>query len=407
MKILGVIVEYNPFHNGHLYHLEKSKKISGSTHTVAVMSGHFLQRGEPALMDKWTRARIAVENGVDLVIELPFAYSCQSADIFAYGSIQMLHYLNIVDTVVFGCEDNDLDALMKVKNIIRYEPKDFQVLLKKYLNEGKSFPKARELALQSFLPGQEKIISTPNNILAIAYLKWLDTFNSPMIPIPIRRKSTGYHDIQPADNIASATYIRNEIAKHNKADPIALLVPPVTFRNMVEYEKAQDYNHLENYYPLIKSNILRSTKDELSKYFDVNEGLENRIFKAFGNSTSMDNLIKNMGTKRYTSTRIKRILFNHLLNHNKKEVFRVYKDKHFLPYTRILAFNEKGKEIIVHIKNNSSSPMITNVGRAYHGLTPQQQYVLDKDILATDFYNLPLQGSLFHMDYYKKPEIIK
>lgn len=407
LKILSIVTEYNPFHNGHKYHLRKSLELTGCTHTLAIMSGNFLQRGEPSLMDKWTRAKSAVQNGIDLVIELPFVYSCQSADVFAYGSILHLNQLKGVDYISFGCENNNLDSLITIKNIIKDEPMEYKISLKKYLDSGLSFPKARELALSYLLKGEEKIISSPNNILALSYLKWLDLFNSTIKPIPVKRQHAGYHDLEAVENIASATMIRNTLGLTNNSQDIKDYVTNDTYQIMSNYEQYHAFNKFANYFTLIKSNLLRASRDELINYFDINEGLENRIINVFGKSKSMDELIERIITKRYTSTRIKRVLVNHLLNHSKINHYNVYKNPLYTPYIRILAFNEKGKDMINLFKKDSMAPIITNVSKSYSDLTQLQKYVMDKDILATDYYYLPIEPSSYHMDYLKKPEIIK
>lgn len=404
MKTLGIISEYNPFHNGHLYHLSKSKELTGSSHTVAIMSGHFLQRGEPALMDKWTRAKIAVENGIDLVIEIPFIYSCQSADIFAYGSINILNQLGVIDNVAFGCENSDLDGLSKIKDIIKNEPDNFQQALKTQLNKGNSYPRARELALKEVLPSLDSYISTPNNILAISYLMWLDSFESDIKPVAIQREKTGYHDLKTIDNFASATYIRKEIIEYNNTDNIKNFVPEKTWYNLINYNN--NFNDIEKYFIIINSNLMRQNKEDLLKYFDINEGLENKIIKELGNSRNINELLDRIVSKRYTSTRIKRFFFNNLFRHTKKDVFQVYKNSMFTPYARILAFNKNGQEIIYSIKEKSEIPIISNLGKSYNHLTSLQRYAIDKDVLSTDYYYLPIENSSYHLDYYKKPEII-
>lgn len=403
MNLLSIISEYNPFHNGHDYHLRTSIKTNKSSHTMAIMSGHFLQRGEPALIDKWTRAKIAVKNGIDLVVELPFVYSCQSAEIFAYGAILILNSLNVVNNLCFGCEDNSLDSLQKIAQILVKEPKEYKLLLKNYLNKGLSFPKARQLAVGEIYPDCRNLIDKPNNILAIEYLKWLYAFNSNITPVPIKRVKAGYHDLKPVENFVGATYIRN-LMRENDLSIIKPYVPSSTFREINTYYDS--FAHLDDYYSFILSNLLKSEATDLKKIFDVGEGLENRILKTAYVASNMDELIEKIKTKRYTSTRIKRILVHFLLGYTKNHVEKFFKNDAYKPYLRVLAFNDKGREILKYIKENSDIKIITNVKKDYKALDPLQKLSLDLDVRATNFYYLVANRSKLNKDFIYGPEII-
>lgn len=406
MKILSIVAEYNPFHNGHLYHLETSKEITKCTHTIAIMSGNFLQRGEPALMDKWTRAKTAVENGIDLVIELPVAFSCQSAEIFAYGAVKILNDLDIIDSISFGCEDNNLIKLKSVANLLVKEPQEYKNDLKFYLNQGISYPKARQLAVKKFDDVDGEILSTSNNILAVEYLKWLIKLDSNIEPIPIKRANTSYHSDKVINNFAGATYIRNQIRENNNIECIKNVIPKKTLNNMKKYMQVNEFNKMENYFEIIISQLLKLSPEKLIEYFDVKEGLENRIINSIYTSNNTEELIDNIITKRYTSTRIKRILLNCLLEHKELNMRKVFNTS-FTPYVRILAFNDKGKEIIKKIKDKEKSTIITNVSKKYNELNNLQRYCIEKDILSTKYFFLKSNIKKMNNDYYKKPEIVK
>ena len=226
-KVLGIVAEYNPFHNGHLYHIEQSKKITGANYTVAIMSGNFTQRGSTSLIDKWSKAEIAIQSGIDLVIELPVLYSISSAENFAEGAIKILESLKVVDYISFGAETEDIQILNKFAEVLCNEPKEYKTLLAHELKKGISFPKARENALLMYLNDIRKyanVLSSPNNILGIEYLKALRKFKSKVQPVSIPRYEAGYHDLDFSGNIASSTAIRNMI-KNNGFNALPSLVP--------------------------------------------------------------------------------------------------------------------------------------------------------------------------------------
>ena len=235
-KVLGIVGEYNPFHNGHLYHLEESKKITGSTYTVAIMSGNFTQRGSTSLIDKWSKVEMAIQNGIDLVIELPVLYATSSAENFADGAVKILDSLKVVDYISFGSETSDIDALNKLADVLYKEPKKYKTLLSHELNKGISFPKARENALMMYLNDIRKyvnVLSSPNNILGIEYLKALKKYKSNIQPISIARYEAGYNDISYSGNIASATAIRN-IVKNGGFDILRRLLPAPSYSILLE-----------------------------------------------------------------------------------------------------------------------------------------------------------------------------
>jgi predicted nucleotidyltransferase len=411
MKVLGIVAEYNPFHNGHLYHLEESKKKSGCTHTVAIMSGSFLQRGEPALVDKWTRAHAAVKNGIDLVVELPYAYSCQSAEIFAYGAIRTLDETKSVDYIAFGSEAGDMSKLSAAAKILADEPEAFKANLKKNLELGLSFPKAREISLHACTPqiSKENLISQPNNILALEYLKWIYRLSSNIQPMQINRIKVGYHSDFSSEGIASATHIRNLITRNsNWNDVLKPLVPKSTYNIILNYSKNQSFNTLDDYYEIIASVLLKSSAKEISLYPDVTEGLENRLLRSLKKSFSAtDELIRDVSSKRYPSTRISRILCHLITNYKEADVDKFYRDRSYCPYLRILAFNANGRELINKIKNNSDMSVITNLGKSQKNLNPAQMECLRHDIVSTDIYFLKTDIKKIGSDYIQSPIYIK
>lgn len=406
MKVLGIIAEYNPFHNGHLHHLAESKSASQCTHTVAVMSGHFLQRGEPALMDKWSRARAAVHNGVDLVLELPFAYSCQSAEIFAYGGVRILNDLNIVDCLSFGSETDNLTLLMNVAKELAFESEEFKASLYGHLKDGNSYPKARELALKDQW-GAIEIPSRSNDILGIEYLKWMIRLDSLMEPILIPRYKVDYHSKKPEGGIASATYIRNMVlGEDGSTEDLANLVPGETYKEIQRYLQENRYNQLEHYLDNILLELMRSAPETLLLYTDIKEGLENKLIESGLRAENVDELIHSTMSKRYTYTRISRILCHLLHGYDTQKQEMFFFDKGFTPYLRVLAFNNKGRDLLRHIGKKSASPIITNLGRSRKGLDQAQLACLQMDTLSSNLYFLKTNLQRLQEDYYRNPEYV-
>ncbi len=422
MNILGLIVEYNPFHNGHLYHLNKSIEKTKATHTVAIMSGSFLQRGEPALFDKHTRAKIAVENGVDLVLELPTLFACQSAEIFAHGAITTLNSLNCIDSVCFGSEEGNTDILYTISKILVDEPNEFKEYLKNHLTTGQPFPTARSYALYDYISKYnlinisktklQDVLNSSNNILGLEYIKSLLKLKSNINIFTIGRIQSAYNSETIESSICSATAIRKSLKDLKDISFMNSVVPRPTF-NIIEDKINNNFNPMfdEHYFHILSSIILRDVH-LLDQYFDVIEGIENRIYENIFKSTSYEDLILKTKSKRYTLTKIKRILNNILLGITKESMCKV-KDINFMPYIRVLAFNDKGREILKEIKNNSDVKIINKFANISFSLDDDVlKTLIDYDIKATNMYN-----SIYYkdnkellkgpMDYYTTPIYVK
>ena len=413
MKVLGLIAEYNPFHNGHKYHLEKSLEKTSCDYSIAVMSGSFVQRGEPSFINKWTKAKTAIDNGVDLVIELPTLYSTQSAELFASGAIEILNSMNIVDFISFGSETGKLEPLEIISEILSNEPKDFKDNLEFYLSLGNSFPKSRSLALESFLKRRrffhkydfKSILNMPNNILGIEYLKALQKTNSNIKAFTLERVGSGYKDSSINNEFASATGIRNLILNKN-IDSIKDLIPFATYLALKDYVRNyKHFNKIGNYGQVIKYLILTKNKEELKKIFDIDEGLENRIRKQIRNDDSVSDIITNISTKRYPYTRIQRIFMHLLLGLDSEGVKNAYINKP--NYIRILGSNKKGFKLINEIKEKSDIEVITKFSN-YNKLKIESiNTFLSFEEKATNIYFLGLGASehLDNMDYLTTPYI--
>ncbi len=403
--VLGIIAEYNPFHNGHFYHLEESKKQSGCNYSVAVMSGNFVQRGEPAIINKWDRAGMAVLNGIDLVLELPTVYSISSAENFAEGAIKLLDSLSIVDTFSFGAEASNLNILNEFAEILYQEPAEYISILNHELSKGISYPKARENALLMYLNDIRKyanVLSSPNNILGIEYLKALKRLRSRMIPFSIERLGPKHDELTIEDNISSASYIRKLIEK-NKSNQTSSLLPRFSYSILENcIKKGNVVSSLKCFEKEILYCLRKMTCEEIANLPDVTEGLENLIKDSANSCNSITELISKIKTKRYTETRIKRILLYTLIGITKKDM--ALSRKH-VPYVRVLALNNNGKKLLSDIAiSNPKLPIITSVKR-FMDSNPNKNLLnmLQKDIFATNVYTLGYEyDSIANLDFTNK-----
>ena len=335
MEIIGIIAEYNPFHNGHDYHLKEIKKKHPNSLLILVMSGNFTQRGDTSIINKWDKTKIALAHNIDLVIELPFYFACNSADLFAKGSIAILNELKATH-LIFGSESNNINEL---QNIIEIETKkEFKEKLKEELNKGNSYPKAYDNALQTY----NLHIKEPNDLLGLSYLREIKNTNSAIIPETIKRTNS-YHD-QQITKISSASAIRNAIKNKQTVNEA---IPEETKKYL-----NQPLYYLDNYFPLLKYKII--SEKTLKSFLGIEEGLESRIKQSIIKSTNLEELIENIKTKRYTYNRIKRTLVYILCNIKKEDI-----KTNNLKYIRILGFNPKGQQYLHQIKKDINLPIIT------------------------------------------------
>lgn len=383
MRIVGIIAEYNPFHNGHLYHLEECKRQAQADAAVIIMSGNFTQRGEPAVLNKWVRSRLAVDSGADLVLELPFAYSVSSAEYFAKGGVGILSGLGCITHLGFGAEKGELEELQAIGRILAEEPEAYRTKLKAALSQGHSYAKARELALEMCMGFCKKeLVLTPNNILAVEYMKQLILQGDNITPIMIKRRGAGYFEQKPQGDIASATAIRSHISKVDRKKYIPLSVEK-------EMEKQPD---LSGYFTLVRSALLRSNREELASLLSVSEGLENRLKAHIRKADSLDELVECVKSKRYPETRITRILCQAVMN------LTPFEDCF---YARVLAAGKRGTKLLKEIKKTAEIPIITNINKE-----PELPSIMKYDILASDLYNLLAGADLYkNSDYVVHPYI--
>lgn len=408
-RVLGIIAEYNPFHNGHLYQIEEAKKQTGADYVVAVISGNFTQRGNTSLVNKWVKTDMALRSGVDIVIELPTVYSISSAENFAEGAIKILDSLKIVDTLCFGTETADFAALNNIANVLYNEPKEYVSLLNHELGKGVSYPKARESALMMYLNDIKRyanILSGSNNILAIEYLKALKKLKSSMRPFSVQRKKVYYNDERIVDEFASSTAIRKLVSR-GQYDEIRKVVPTSSYMLLKEeIRKGSFVLDILKYEKEILYNLRKMTISEIAELPDVTEGLEHVIKNGANSCNSILDLMDIVKSKRYTQTRIQRILLYALLGITKKDMLNARK---VTPYVRVLGFNKNGREMLSEICNeNRRINMITSVKKFEElNLNKALKEMLDKDIFATNVYTLGYEyNSYANLDYTNKMVIV-
>lgn len=392
MKVTGIIVEYNPFHNGHLYHLDETRKTTKADCIIAVMSGNFVQRGEPAFLDKWYRTEMALTAGIDLVIELPLLYSISSAEGFAFGAVSILNKLGIVNSLCFGSESGDIDDLIKVSEILAMEPDEYRNLLREYLDMGLSFPAAREKAVIQYSINKStmnmapeaigEIVSNSNNILAIEYIKSLIKLGSSIKPFTIGRVNNKYNEIELTGSISSATAIRNNFSNR---DVIKNSLPSYVMEIINKaMEEGRGPLSINDFSQLILYKLRTLAPEEIRNFIDVSEGLEYKIKQAADESADVYEIIDKVKNKRFTSTRIQRILMYALLNITKDLQPRI---KLSPEYIRVLGFSPNGRRMLKEIKNHCDLPIITNP-------SIRDLELLKYDILSTDIYSLGFKSHL-------------
>ena len=368
MHNIAIISEYNPFHNGHKFQIDQTRKILGeNSKIISLMSGNFVQRGDFAILDKHTRAKMAVLGGVDLVFELPICYAISSAEFFARGSILALNKLNSIDYLCFGSECGNINILCEIADILLND--DFDI--KDYMKTGVSYPKALDLALSKYDKNYSEIIRNPNNTLAIEYIKALKSTNSKIKPMTILRENVSHHSEEVVNDFASASYIRQNIREN-----ISSLMPKQCFDvlNTAILDGCAP-NNIKDVENSVLSFLKRKDENYFKTIFDVSEGLEFKIVKSLKDSTSLDELYGKIKSKRYTLSRIRRIILNAYLEITKENI------KTTPTALKVLAFNDSGREVLRNLKDVSEIDIVTK---------PLDYSSYDKNIfnISTDLYSM-------------------
>ena len=378
-NVIGLIVEYNPFHNGHLHHIQEIDRLFEDNIKIAVMSGDYVQRGEPSLINKLEKTKIALSQGIDIVIELPAFYSTQSAEIFAKGSVNLLNKLSC-SHIVFGSESNDLEKLKRIATI--FMTKEFELSLREFLAEGLSYPTAFSKALFD-----EKLGS--NDILALEYLKAIKAINPKIEAYCIKREKTGYYDDEK-DNFASATHIRKILLDYNKKkedklNKIKNLVPEFSYK--ILEENFGVFSCLSDFYDLIKYNIIKNHSN-LKNIQDLEVGLENRLYKYSLENLKFEDFFNKVLTKRITISRLQRILLHSLFNLTETITERV---KNKVSFVKILGFSTKGQEYLNYLKksdNYSERKILTSNRNLKEILNEEEIELFNFNELCSQIYRI-------------------
>lgn len=381
MKIIAIIAEYNPFHNGHLYQLQKSVQETGANGVIAIMSGNFVQRGQPAFFDKWTRTELALAAGVNLIVELPTFFATASAEQFAFGAIKLLNDTNIVKHLCFGSENMDKYAFDKIASILANEPHSFKLALNVALSQGLSFPIARELALKKALD-IDNIPNTSNSILGLEYFKALKKLNSTIEPHLIKRVGSGYNDERLNIGFSSATAIRKAYFDAQKNQEMFIFddLLPKSCNDYINQTHPVALS-AENFQDILLYKLRSSSASELSKFREVTEGLEYKLKTLSLKARNYTELMEGLKSKRYTTTKLSRMLNNILLN-----IPKDFTGTDHLNYLRVLGFDQTGQKILRMIKDSSDLNLITNLNHISNEL--KENPLLALDCLATDVYAL-------------------
>ncbi|HPT53572.1 MAG TPA: nucleotidyltransferase [Fervidobacterium sp.] len=402
MKVLGIVVEYNPFHFGHLNHLHQSIELVRPEYVVAVMSGNFCQRGEPAMINKFARAEIALRYGVDVVFELPTLYAIQDAGGFALGSIGILERTGVVSDIVFGSESGDLEFISRVANLLTYQSPEFEQSFKRQLKRGYSYPNARKYALMEVLDDKMERLSKSNDILGIEYVKALLKYNSKIRPHVIQRVGADYNDDDYKGRFSSASAIRKAIA-NGDFSKIGDAIPDWTFKVMKdEFEKGRGPVFWKDL-SFILALFRKMNREDFEKYYSFNEGLDLRFVESSRNAGDIQDFIDKVKTKRFTYSRIRRAMLHVLFDMDKEKV--ELSNEMGPQYLRLLGFTEKGRELLKIMKKKCTIPIISTAslyknildetqkkmseGKGHFEIEPGlYTWQFEKDILASDLYTL-------------------
>ena len=380
---IGIVAEYNPFHNGHFRQIELVKNRFPGQPIICVMSGNFVQRGEPAIWDKFVRTKAALICGADMVIELPLPFATASAEYFSHHAVALLESLGIVGHICFGSETGELLPLQRVAELLTDENAEFKQSLKTLLDQGHSYPTARHMAIKKLAPDAAEVLSTPNNILGIEYLKAIIRLDSDIKPFIIKREGEGYHSKDHTKELSSATAIRTAlIAGHKDLAGIPSELRPL----YNTYIERGDFFELDNLSQILHYIVKTCKVEQLANALDVSEGLHNSIIEACGKHQNISVILKELKSKRYAYTRLSRALLHIILSINKDD-FEEFMCG-FPHYIRVLGFRKEWECLFAYIDESTDIPIITNL-KNYEALSCLTgRKLLKKEIESSDIYNL-------------------
>ena len=364
MNVTAIISEYNPLHKGHLYHIETARKETDADFCIAIMSGNFVQRGTPAILDKYARAEAALKSGVDLVLELPAMYATASAEYFALGGVALANKLGCVTHLSFGSEYGQADKFMEAANLLINEPEEMKIPLKEALKEGLSYPAARAYAVKVSHPELADILETPNNILGVEYCKALLKLKSKIIPHTLKRQGQDYHSETADEGFASATGIRKLIGNNNPEQETILKaqLPPATYDCLSPYFGHRPLTE-DDLSMLLRYKLITENRSHLTEYFGVNKELSNRIYKHLSDFETFSSFAELLKTKNITRTAINRALLHILLDIKAADVQEVTK-RGCVDYIRVLGFRKEAAGLLKEFSDIPETPLITNLSAA-------------------------------------------
>lgn len=412
MKTVGIIAEYNPFHNGHKYQIEQAKKITGADYCVVVMSGDFVQRGTPSIMDKFLRTKAALMCGADLVIELPVHYATASAEYFAGGAVSILDKLGAIDSLCFGSECGDTEILSTISDMLVSESEEFKAALKQALKKGNSYPKARNYAIAAAAPHLTEhleVLNHPNNILGLEYLKALKKRKSNITPYTIARLGSGYNDTDLNTSYSSALAIRESITQTHDIRSIKSQLPDSSYELISQaYLKTLPILP-EDISPLLHYKLLVERDEGFEKYFDIDSGFSDKLQKYIPNMDARADICDTLKSKNMTYTRVARNLLHILLNIYQSDV-DTYRSEDYVYYARILGFKKTASPLLSAIKSASAIPLISKLADAEAYIeSPNGLNMLKTDIQASHLYSLMVQNKFnqsFQNEYTRQIIII-
>lgn len=386
MKHIGIIAEYNPFHNGHLYQIKKLRSLYPEKQIIVIMSGNYVQRGEPAVFNKYLRTNCALAAGANLVLELPGIYAVASAEHFAEAALLTLAKTDIVDTLCFGAETDTLSDLSNIADMLVEEPDMYQISLKQYLKEGLSFPKARAYATATYFKNTQmsELLSHPNNILAIEYLKAIKRHHLSITPLLIKRNGSGYHDTSLTGTLSSATAIRNGL----ETDSITLVNHiPACIHTILQQRMDARPLFISDFYPMLQYKLWE--QQDFTIYPDISEELSNRIAKLTSLPASYASLLEQLQCKNLTKTRLSRAFINILLNITKEERSNA---TIYPSYLSLLGFSKDSSSLLRDIKEHCSLPVINKVTHARKQLEGNALTIYEKALHRDALYRQAFQN---------------
>lgn len=410
MKVNGIIAEYNPFHNGHKYHLEESRCQTGADYTIIIMGGSFMQRGAPALLDKYSRAKMALLCGADLVLELPSYYAASSAEYFAMGSVSLLDKLGVADYLCFGSECGNLPVLKEIAEILLKEPAEYTSLLRHLLKQGYSYPNARSWALVQYAPSlsnHKDVLASPNNILGIEYLKALSRRKSSISPLTTIRAGSSYHDRRLGVCQSSALAIRQAVFSRQDFEFLESQMPPEAYHIISLFLSQAKPVHINDFSAQLQYKLLTESRQGYAHYLDISEDLSDRIRNSLMQFDSFQGFCDLLKSKELTYTRISRCLLHILLN-MKTETMEAYRDRDYIPYARVLGFRRDAAPLLTAVKKNSSIPLVTKLADADRLLDKKALEMLNQEILTNSIYEsvLAMKAGRKTANEYSTPIVI-